>query len=218
MSTAVVVAMSAGLLSLAPSGFAVPAAPAAPAADAADALGAPLSERDAKVTAKALKEAKETGKPVEIPSRRTETDEVFINPDGTARVDRSILPVRVRQGSKLVDIDPNLAAGADGRLAPKASAMAVSFSGGGDDVFATMIREGRTVTLTWPHGKLPKPTVNGRTATYANVLPGVDLTATADDVSFSHALVVKTPAAAKNPAVRSVDFGLRTRGLQVTQG
>ncbi|MFF9338808.1 FG-GAP-like repeat-containing protein [Streptomyces sp. NPDC014773] len=218
MSTAVVVAMSAGLLSLAPSGFAVPAAPAVPAADAADTPGAPLSERDAKATAKALKEAKETGKPVEIPSRRTETDEVFINPDGTARVDRSILPVRVRQGSKLVDIDPNLAAGADGRLAPKASAMAVSFSGGGDDVFATMIREGRTVTLTWPHGKLPKPTVDGRTATYANVLPGVDLTATADDVSFSHALVVKTPAAAKNPAVRSVDFGLRTRGLQVTQG
>ncbi|MFF9474565.1 FG-GAP-like repeat-containing protein [Streptomyces roseolus] len=179
---------------------------------------APLSEREAKATARALKEAKETGEPVELESRRTETDEVFINPDGTARVDRSLLPVRVRQGSKLVDIDPNLAVGTDGRITPKASAMAVSFSGGGDDVFATMIREGRTVTLTWPHGKLPKPTVSGRTATYADVLPGVDLTATADDVSFSHALVVRTSAAAKNPAVRSVDFGLRTRGLQVTQG
>ncbi|MEV4683263.1 FG-GAP-like repeat-containing protein [Streptomyces kurssanovii] len=170
------------------------------------------------MTAEALEEAERTGKPVELVSRRTETDEVFINPDGTVRVDRSILPVRVRQGSKLVDIDPDLAAGADGRLAPKASAMAASFSGGGDNVFATMIREGRAVTLTWPHGKLPEPTVNGRTATYANVLPGVDLTATADDVSFSHALVVKTPKAAKNPAVRSIEFGLQTKGLQVTQG
>ncbi|MGW6563336.1 FG-GAP-like repeat-containing protein [Streptomyces hydrogenans] len=174
-------------------------------------------EGDAAKVAQALADAKRTGEPVEIPSRRTETDEVFINPDGTARVDRALLPVRVRQGSKLVDIDPNLAAGADGRLAPNASAMAVSFSGGGDDVFATMISEGRTVTLTWPHGKLPEPTVNGRTATYANVLPGVDLTATADDVSFSHALVVKTPDAAKNPAVRSIEFGLRAQGLQVTQ-
>ncbi|TXS52772.1 hypothetical protein EAO77_19600 [Streptomyces sp. t39] len=175
------------------------------------------SEGDAAMTAKALEEAKRTGKPVELVSRRTETDEVFINPDGTARVDRSILPVRVRQGSKLVDIDPDLTAGADGRLTPKASAMAASFSGGDDSVFATMLSEGRAVTLTWPHGALPKPSVNGRTATYAEVLPGVDLTATANDVSFSHALVVKTPEAAENPAVRSIEFGLQTKGLQVTQ-
>ncbi|MGW6391201.1 FG-GAP-like repeat-containing protein [Streptomyces sp. NPDC055103] len=203
--------MSAGLLSVATPVYAMAEAPAA------DAPATSQAERDARVTAQALKEAKRTGKPVELVSRRTETDEVFINPDGTARVDRSILPIRVRQGSKLVDIDPNLAAGSDGRIAPKASKLAVSFSGGGDDIFATMIREGRTVTLTWPHGKLPKPTVNGRTATYTNVLPGVDLTATADDISFSHALVVKTPAAAKNPAVRSVEFGLKAHGLQVTQ-
>ncbi|WP_411074166.1 FG-GAP-like repeat-containing protein [Streptomyces sp. cmx-4-7] len=204
--------MSAGLLSV--------AAPGSATAEvlAADASAASQTDQDARAEAQALKEAKRTGKPVELLSRRTETDEVFINPDGTARVDRAILPVRVRQGSELVDIDPNLTAGPGGRIAPKASKMAVSFSGGGDDVFATMIREGRTVTLTWPHGKLPKPSVNGRTATYANVLPGVDLTATTDDVSFSHALVVKTPAAAKNPAVRSVEFGLKARGLTVAQG
>ncbi|MFE1903290.1 FG-GAP-like repeat-containing protein [Streptomyces gardneri] len=212
ISAVVVAAMSAGLLSVATPGYATAEAPAA------DAPATSQEERDDRLTAQALKEAKRTGKPVELVSRRTETDEVFINPDGTARVDRALLPVRVRQGSGLVDIDPNLTAGSGGRIAPKASKMAVSFSGGGDDVFATMIREGRTVSLTWPHGKLPKPTVNGRTATYADVLPGVDLTATADDVSFSHALVVKTPAAAKNPAVRSVEFGLKARGLTVAQG
>jgi hypothetical protein len=204
--------MSAGLLSVAPPGYAVPAA------TASDAPASTVAERERQETTRALKEAKRTGKPVELVSRRTETDEVFVNPDGTARVDRALLPVRVHQGGKLVDIDPELAARTDGRIVPKASAMAVSFSGGGDDAFATMLREGRTVSLTWPHGKLPKPTVSGRTATYANVLPGVDLTATADDVSFSHALVVKTPAAAKNPAVRSVEFGLATRGLTLAKG
>ncbi|MFH8725392.1 FG-GAP-like repeat-containing protein [Streptomyces termitum] len=198
--------MSAGLLSVAHPAHTAPEAPAAGASAEGDSA-----------TLRALKEAERTGKPVEVVSRRTETDEVYVNPDGTARIDRSLLPVRVRQGKKLVAIDPDLVAGPGGRIVPKASAMAVSFSGGGDDAFATMVREGRTVTLTWPHGKLPEPTVNGRTATYADVLPGVDLTATADDVSFSHALVVKTPAAAKNPAVRSVEFGLKTRGLTLGQ-
>ncbi|MCZ0980913.1 hypothetical protein O1L60_23245 [Streptomyces diastatochromogenes] len=205
--------MSAGLLSMAPPGYASVETPSE-----GDAPAATQAEQEARVTAQALKEAKRTGKPVEIVSRRTETDEVYVNPDGTARVDRALLPVRVRQGGKLVAIDPDLAERSDGRIAPKASAMSVTFSGGGDDVFATMLREGRTVTLTWPYGKLPKPTVSGRTATYANVLPGVDLTATADDVSFSHALVVKTPAAAKNRAVRSVEFGVKTRGLQLATG
>ncbi|MEU3604673.1 FG-GAP-like repeat-containing protein [Streptomyces sp. NPDC035033] len=189
---------------------------AADEATAAEVAADPQPGPDAE-TKKALKEAKRSGKPVELTSWRTETDEVFVNPDGTARVDRAILPVRVYQGSELVDINPDLATRSDGRIAPKASAMSVSFSGGGDDVFATMVRDGRNVDLTWPHGKLPKPKVEGNTATYANVLPGVDLTATADEVTFSHTLVVKTPAAAKNPAVRSVDFGLRAKGLKMTR-
>ncbi|MFD7976981.1 FG-GAP-like repeat-containing protein [Streptomyces sp. NPDC059071] len=153
---------------------------------------------------------------MEIVSRRTETDEVYANPDGTYRVDRSIVPVRVRHGASLVKIDPTLVERSDGRIAPKASAMDVSFSAGGDDAFATMVRDGRTVSLTWPHGKLPKPTVSGRTATYANVLPGVDLTATAGNTDFSHALVIKTPAAARNPDLNAVDFGLKTKGAEVT--
>ncbi|MFF0432982.1 FG-GAP-like repeat-containing protein [Streptomyces sp. NPDC004327] len=155
---------------------------------------------------------------MEIVSRRTETDEVYANPDGTYRVDRSIVPTRVRHGADLVQIDPILVERSDGRIAPKASAMDVSFSAGGDGAFATMVREGRSVSLTWPYGALPKPTVNGRTATYANVLPGVDLTATAGTTDFSHALVVKTRAATKNPKLRAVDFGLKSKGAEITTG
>ncbi|MGW7304647.1 FG-GAP-like repeat-containing protein [Streptomyces sp. NPDC054835] len=155
---------------------------------------------------------------MEIVSRRTETDEVYANPDGTYRVDRSIVPIRVRHGADLVKIDPTLVEHSGGRIAPKASAMDVSFSAGGDDSFATMVRDGRSLSLTWPYGVLPKPTVDGRMATYANVLPDVDLTATAGATDFSHALVVKTRAAAKNPKLLAVDFGLRTKGAEVTTG
>lgn len=210
VSAVVAAAVFPGLLAMAHPSF------AADEATAAEVAADPQPGPDAE-TKKALKEAKRSGKPVELTSWRTETDEVFVNPDGTARVDRALLPARVYQGRELVDIDPDLASRSDGRIAPKASAMSVSFSGGGDDVFATMVRDGRNVDLTWPHGKLPKPKVEGNTATYANVLPGVDLTATADEVSFSHTLVVKTSAAAKNPAVRSIEFGLRAEGLKMTR-
>lgn len=210
LSAFVVVTMSAGLLSLSPPGH------AAAIAEPSIAQELPRSEIEAQDAAQAHKTAVRTGKPAEVISRRTETDEVYANPDGTFRVDRSIVPVRVRRGANLVKIDPTLVERSDGRIAPKASAMDVSFSAGGNDVFVTMVRDGRAVSLTWPHGKLPKPAVEGRTATYANVLPGVDLTATAGNTDFSHALVVKTSAAAKNPALRTLDFGLRTRGAEVT--
>ncbi|MFC8504972.1 FG-GAP-like repeat-containing protein [Streptomyces sp. NPDC057411] len=204
--------MSAGLLSLAPPGS---AATPEGSLGTQELTGPTIEAQDA---ARAHKAAVRAGKPVEITSQRTETDEVYANPDGTYRVDRSIVPVRVRHGADLVAIDPTLVERPDGRLAPKASAMGVSFSPGGDGAFATMVRDGRTVSLTWPHGKLPKPTTSGGTATYADVLPGVDLTATVGSTAFSHALVVKTRAAAKNPMLRAIDFGLRTNGAEVTGG
>ncbi|MFD0479756.1 hypothetical protein ACFQ0B_75140 [Nonomuraea thailandensis] len=49
--------------------------------------------------------------------------------------------------------------------------------------------------LGWT-GALPKPTLSGDTATYPEVMPGVDLQVTADVDGFSHLLVVKSRAAA----------------------
>ncbi|MFJ3900500.1 FG-GAP-like repeat-containing protein [Streptomyces sp. NPDC090025] len=196
-----------------------PAAPAAgPSAPADDGTSVSRTEREARETAQALQAARSTGRPVEIVARRTETDEVYANPDGTYRVDRSILPVRVRRDAQLVPVDPRLVEQSDGRLAPRASAMGVTFSGGGDNAFVTMFRDGRALTLTWPRGPLPRPKVDDRTATYPEVLPGVDLTATADRAGFSHALVIKTAAAAKNPELAEVEFGLKTQGVEVARG
>ncbi len=73
----------------------------------------------------------------------------------------------------------------------------------------TLTRGGGTVELSWPEA-LPAPTVSGDSVTYPNVLPDVDLVVRATWTGFTHVLVVKTPTAARNPAVREVRF--RTGG------
>ncbi|WP_328365139.1 FG-GAP-like repeat-containing protein [Streptomyces sp. NBC_00445] len=163
----------------------------------------------------AREKAADTGERVEIISERTETEEVFANPDGTLTVERSLLPLRVRQRGELVPVDPSLAVGDDGRIAPKATGTTFSFSNGGDGPLATMAKDGREIVLSWP-APLPRPALAGDTATYSDVLPGVDLTVTAAADSFSHTLVVKNAEAAKNPALAEIDFGLTGEGLDLT--
>ncbi|WP_030295764.1 hypothetical protein [Streptomyces katrae] len=103
----------------------------------------------------------------------------------------------------------------DGRVTPKASAVSVTFSGGGTGALLTGVRDGRTLSLTWPKA-LPKPTLAGNVATYANVLPGVDLPLKAEVEGFAQLLVVKTPAAAQHPDLASLKFKLDTVGLNVS--
>jgi len=61
-------------------------------------------------------------------------------------------------------------------VAPDAVAAlaAARASGGGDDRLVQTRSMGRAVSLLWPW-RLPKPTLAGDVATYADVLPGVDL-------------------------------------------
>ncbi|MGW8781361.1 FG-GAP-like repeat-containing protein [Streptomyces sp. NPDC055796] len=199
------VALTAGLLATAP------AALAAGARDAAAGNEAPAARTDAE---RAAAEAKRTGKPVEIVSGRTETDEVWANPDGTKTANRALVPVRIRKGGKLIPVDTTLERGRDGRIAPKATAMGLTFSGGGETPLAVMSENGRDVSLSWPK-PLPEPKLEGDSAVYPEVLPGVDLRVSATVDSFSHALIVKTREAASNPALAQLDFGLKAKGLTV---
>jgi len=63
---------------------------------------------------------------------------------------------------------------------------------------------------------LPKPRLSGATATYPEVLPGVDLVVRVDEFGFSEVLVVKTASAAANPALSQISFGLSGNGLSAT--
>ncbi|MET9884073.1 FG-GAP-like repeat-containing protein [Streptomyces sp. NPDC006430] len=163
----------------------------------------------------ALAKAKETGQPYELTSARTETSDTWALPTGKWSVKRYGTTVRVRRAGGWVTTDPTLQFAADGKVTPKAAAVQVSFSGGGTGPLLTGVRDGRTLALTWPKA-LPTPTLAANVATYANVLPDVDLQLKADVEGFSQLLVVKTAEAAKHPDLATLKFKLDTVGLNVT--
>ncbi|MFG3406899.1 VCBS repeat-containing protein [Streptomyces sp. NPDC048142] len=77
----------------------------------------------------------------------------------------------------------------------------------------TVERDGRSMSWTWPR-PLPEPDVDGDTVTYGNVLTDVDLKLKASPAGFTSLLVVKSAAAAADPALRRVQFDLDTKGLE----
>ncbi|MEU4191472.1 RICIN domain-containing protein [Kribbella sp. NPDC026611] len=161
-------------------------------------------------------EAARTGKPVELMADRTETAQVFVNPDGHHTLVQHVEPVRVRRGSGWVAVDPTLAFQADGTVRPAATSQPLTLSGGGSrSPLVTLGTAGRQIRLSWPTA-LPRPVLDGATATYREVFPGVDLLVRAETSGFSHLLVVKNATAARNPALRSIAFGLVGDGLKVS--
>jgi hypothetical protein len=156
--------------------------------------------------------ARAAGHRVEVVEQRSETHEVYANPDGSFTAELHTTPVRVRRGSGWVAVDTTLKAVADGMVSPAATAASLALSGGGS---APLVRIGsgdRQVELRWPE-PLPKPVLAGDTATYPEVLPGVDLRLRATADGFSEELVVKTPAAARSPKLARLRFGLATKGV-----
>jgi hypothetical protein len=167
----------------------------------------------------AAEQAAATGVRVEVTGERSEYATTYANPDGTSfTLEQSAVPVRVRgTGGGWVVPDATLQVRADGSVAPKAAVVDLAFSGGGDGSGLVDIAQGgRSLKLGWP-GVLPKPTLEGASAVYAEVLPGVDLRMTATAEGFRELLVVKTPAAASNPALARVEFSLQADGLTVAQ-
>ncbi|MGW6941576.1 LamG domain-containing protein [Streptomyces xanthophaeus] len=188
-------------------------APTAAAATASTAQAPPASEGE-----KALKAAAESGKPVEVLGERTESTTTYANPDGKSfRLDTSAVPVRVKakDGAGWVAPDATLEVRPDGTVGPKAAVASVGFSGGGDASLVTIEHGGRSMSLGWQGGKLPKPVLEGDSALYPEVLPGVDLRMTATLKGFREVLVVKTPEAAKNPRLQRVEFDLAAKDVQL---
>ncbi|HZJ64101.1 MAG TPA: LamG domain-containing protein [Kofleriaceae bacterium] len=145
------------------------------------------------------------GARVEVESGRTEYSELYVEPSGHRTIATAVVPQRVRRhDGTWARIDTTLQQ--DGaRIVPAATAANVQFSAGGAGPFVTLERDGHRFTLEWPT-PLPRPTLSGNTATYAEVLPGVDLVVKATESGFSHLLVVKTARAAAHPAVRSARY------------
>ncbi|MFD5326640.1 LamG-like jellyroll fold domain-containing protein [Streptomyces sp. NPDC127092] len=179
------------------------------------ATAAETGEAPSEALAKAA--AKRSGRAVEVTGLRHERREVFANADGSFTAREYTQPVRARRGNGWVPVDATLVANGDGTWSPKASTVDLDFSDGGKGPFVRMSRVGREYALTWPGGTLPKPKVEGDTARYEEVLPGVDLAVRAGVEGFSHYFVVKTAEAAGNSQLDTLELDLSTKGLTVTE-
>lgn len=125
-------------------------------------------------------------------------------PDGTFQLQADTLPVRTKKDGTWVPIDESLVKDGSGMLAPQAAEVPVRFAVGGSDVLdEVQTSSGAWISESWPFGTLPAPTVSGRTATYADAIPGVDVRLTATASGMSSVLIVKNASAAADPRLQS---------------
>ena len=160
--------------------------------------------------------AAKAGSPVEVSAETTATTRLFANPNGSFTLQAASRPVRMKQGSAWASLDATLARRSDGSWAPRAAAGSVVFSGGGSGP-AVQYTLASGVSLAYQLGvALATPTVSGDTATYPEVFPGVDLRLVALTDGFSEVLVVKTPAAAQQAAVKAPSWTVTVSGGSVS--
>ncbi|MFF4283447.1 LamG-like jellyroll fold domain-containing protein [Streptomyces kronopolitis] len=187
-----------------------------PSKSAATSAAAHESDGQAPTEDAALEQAKRTGREVEVASLRGESADVVATAEGKLQARQYLRPVRTRVSGHWKDIDTDLAERSDGTVAPKAAAIGLAFSGGGDKPLVTMHKAGRELALSWP-GTLPAPVLKDAEATYRDVLPGVDLRMGAQPDGFTQLLVVKSAQAAGSSALGQLRLKLAADGLEVKE-
>lgn len=152
-----------------------------------------ITERSDATTA--AETARAQGHRVEDLSQRTESMQVFANPDGSWTSEQTSSPVRAKnRDGEWADIDLNLEK-VDGGYAPANALGGLVVSDGGDKTFAELAVEGRDLGWQWPTA-LPEPRIEGNVATYPNVVEAGDLVVTATTSGFRHDVVLhRAPAA-----------------------
>lgn len=189
------------------------AAPAPFAAPSASTAAAPAAS-DLVFPEQAHRQARATGRRVEITSLRSERETIFANPSGTRTLEATAVPTRVRRDGHWRDIDTQLRRNGDGSVSPVAAALEMRFSGGGDDPMVELSAGATKVRLGFPV-RLPEPSVSGNEATYADVLPDVDLVLSAEPDTFREVLVVKSAKAARHPLLRELRLAVEAPGAEV---
>ncbi|WP_146173728.1 LamG-like jellyroll fold domain-containing protein [Saccharothrix carnea] len=175
----------------------------------------PVAVRQAPDESAAAVAAARQGTRVEVVDQRTATSTVYAEPDGTRTTELAATPMRFQREQAWVPLDRTLAVRADGSVASKAVAEDVVLSGGGSKPLITIVAGANELALYWPTA-LPEPVLSGTAATYAEVLPGIDLVMRVESGGYQQLLVVKTAEAAKNPALARVRLRVAVKGLRVT--
>ncbi|MEO7260287.1 MAG: hypothetical protein ABI047_03360, partial [Jatrophihabitantaceae bacterium] len=187
------------------------------------AVAAPGSTSTAVTTADtatdtASDQAQSTGQPVEVVELTTPTSRVMAEPNGTFTLTSSREPVRVSRAGQWTPIDATLTRNSDGSFSPRATEVELTFSGGGAGPALVIGDPGSdaSISISWT-SLLPEPTITGDTATYADVLPGVDLVLTAKGSSYAETLVVHDAQAAANPELQNLQMLFQAHRLDLTE-
>ncbi|ELP68994.1 DNRLRE domain-containing protein [Streptomyces turgidiscabies] len=194
-----------------------------------DATRASTGPRD---EATATAEAARTGKQVLVDTATTATALTWALPDGQFKTRITATPTRVKNAAGAwVPVDNKLRRTAKAPrglgVAPRNPVVPVRFASGtaqkaradrsfaraetpGETVLAEVELDGHTVAYTWP-GALPEPVLDGPRALYSEVLPDVDLLLVArEEGGMAQVLIVKTPEAARQEALKTVRYRLRS--------
>ncbi len=153
-------------------------------------------------------------KRVEALSARTERSQLWALPEGGFSSEVYAGPARFKQGEVWKPVDLTLKMQPNGSVAPVGHPRGLRLagrSGEGEHTLASVNVDGDVLTMAWT-GALPAPVLNDNTATYREVLPGVDLVLTATRTGYEQSFVAKDRAAAAR--VASVTLPLRSKGLR----
>ncbi|MFD5780694.1 DNRLRE domain-containing protein [Streptomyces sp. NPDC126933] len=209
---------------------------------APDAKSPAPSAASAVSEADAIARAAKTGKPVEATSLRTPESTTWARPDGLMSRQIHVSPIRAKVDGAWKPIDRSLHR-TDRGWEPRATNTGMVFSAGSTDdgnrgkrasrstprrvsllkgvaaeageaasTLVTLHSDGHDIQLTWP-GPIPQPVIDTNRALYPEIIPGADLVLTADDDGFAQLLVVKNRAAAADPRVAQLSYGLTSPTL-----
>jgi hypothetical protein len=183
----------------------------APALAATD--GSPAKSNSAKIATasaelltqdQALNQARSIGRTVPITGDETATSSLAANPNGTLTLSTYAQPVRKEVNGSWHTLDATLEKNSNGTVSPTLSNSPLTLSGGGTAPLVTMRSGIYGMALSVPVS-LPAPSLAGDTATYKNVISGVDLVVTVNDQGgFSDVYVVHDAAAAADPKLSSL--------------
>ncbi|MCX8455865.1 LamG domain-containing protein [Paenarthrobacter ureafaciens] len=203
-------------LSLLVAGFSMPAAQAdtEPPATPAESTG---SEAEAVAQA----QAQATSTDVVVEDATTPTLLTVAHPDGTLTSTVDTDPVRMKTEAGWTDISTDLVrttVNGVSVLKPENVPVDITVGTGGSDKIASLDdKKGHSLTQSWPFGTLPEPVVEGNSATFRQVLPGVDLIQLAHKTGISQVLKIETAEAAKDPRVAEMRIFLDSRNAVVEQ-
>ncbi|MFJ6694532.1 DNRLRE domain-containing protein [Streptomyces sp. NPDC091272] len=174
----------------------------------------------------ALAEAKSSGSRTLVPDETTPTNLTYANPDGSLTSEVTAGPERMWRDGRWVEVDATLTTTADGGVQAKAHPEGLTLAAGGgaparslraaqDDAGRDLVTLGtgdEQVTLQWKGG-LPKPTLDGTTATYKDAVPGADVIVKATRTGFEQFVTLGSKPTEGN---YTYTLPLKAKGLKAT--